>query len=150
MNNILYYTFGLLSASSDLELLGEQLNQITKNADRDRQTAQHILDALLHKLPSYSSSDQEAWQRFAHEVYDDLVEFRLPRIIYNPFLVSMYATYESAVMEIAIIIQQRKTLEGSLNDFVRKRKRGSLAAPKDIFVNVSNSIYVRATNPGND
>ena len=48
------------------------------------------------------------------EFYDDCVEFRLPRILYYPFLVSLYGVYESAVTEIASLIQEKSGKNASL------------------------------------
>ncbi len=55
------------------------------------------------------------WQIERYEV-DHITDFLLPRIFRAPFLVSLYAVYESAVTEIASLIQKQKGIAISIND----------------------------------
>ncbi len=97
MGNSIYNVFGILDSSFDLELIGEHLGLVDEQGEQYRKTAEDILETLLEELPAHSRNDRQAWSQFAHGIHDGLVEHHLPRILYNPFLVSMYAVYESAV-----------------------------------------------------
>ena len=103
--------FHLIGISSDLAILKHHLEHVEEQNEQWRQLAEDIRDDLLGDLSSYSQDDRQAhWQR-AQAVYGDYVEFRLPRILYNPFLVSLYAVYESAVIDIAKLTQERKGMK---------------------------------------
>jgi len=62
---------------------------------------------LTYDDPEYHLEQQEL---------DYLIEVALPRIFRGPFLLSLYAVYESAVTEIAALIQKKKAIKMSIND----------------------------------
>ena len=112
--------FRLIGISSDLDILKANLEHLEEQDEQWRQLAEDIRDDLLGDLSSYSQDDRQAhWQR-AQGVYDDRVEFQLPRIFYYPFLVSLYTVYESAVTEIANLIQEKSGQKDSLADIKGK------------------------------
>ena len=115
MGNSTYNVFGILNASSDLSLLEDSFNLVKGIREQELTTAKDIRDTLLNEWPSMSPNDCQAWSQFAGDEFNDRVYHRLPRIVYNPFLVSMYTVYESAVAEIASIVQERRGLEDSLS-----------------------------------
>lgn len=108
--------FRLVNISSDLRILEAHLELIEEQEKEWLLTAQDIRDDLLGDLSSYSQDDRQACWQFAQGVYDDRIEFQLPRILYCPFLVSLYAVYESAVTEIATLIQEKSGRKDSLAD----------------------------------
>ena len=112
--------FRLIGISSDLDILKAHLEHIEEQDEQWRQLAEDIRDDLLGDLSSYSQDDRQARWQFAQGVYDDYVEFRLPRIFYYPFLVSLYAVYESAVTEIASLIQEKNEQKNTLFDIKGK------------------------------
>lgn len=61
------------------------------------------------------SPDDPDWQ-YLHQEFYHLEDFLLPRLFRVPFLVSLYAVYESAVIEIASNIQKQKGITISIND----------------------------------
>ena len=72
------------------------------------------------------SSDKPEWHMAIQE-YDERIENLLPRFFRGPFLVALYAVYESAVTEVAQLIQQNlsqgisiKDLKG---DFLERAKK---------------------------
>ena len=82
---------GSTLVSSDLDILKDHLKHIEEQVDQGHQSAEDILDTMLEKLPSFSlEDDRRAWSQFAHEIHDDYVEFQLPFILHNSFLVSLY------------------------------------------------------------
>ncbi len=116
MDKSFHTNFWLIEVSSDLNILKEHLKHIEEQVERWRQSAEGVLDTLSEKSPSLSPNDQQPWSRFAHEIHDNYIEFRLPRILYNPFLVSLYTVYETTVTEIARLIQEKRGQKISLDD----------------------------------
>ncbi len=112
--------FRLVSISSDLEILKAHFEHTEEQEKQWRLLAEDIRNDLLEDISSLSQDDREARWQFAHGVYDDYVEFRLPRILYYPFLVSLYGVYESAVIDIAGLIQERHGQRDSLADIKGK------------------------------
>ena len=106
--------FRLIGISSDLDILKAHLEHTEEQEEQWLQLAEDIRDDLLGDLSSYSQDDRQAHWQFAQGVYDNYVEFRLPRILYYPFLVSLYTVYESAVKEIADLIQEKNGKNESL------------------------------------
>ena len=106
--------FRLIGISSDLDILRTHLEFVEEQTDQMRLFAEDIRDSLLEDISSLGESDRQAQWQFAEGVYDSYVEFRLPRILYYPFIVSLYTVYESAVKEIAILIQERNGENESL------------------------------------
>ena len=106
--------FRLIGISSDLDILKAHLEHIEEQEEQWLQLAKDIRDDLVGNLSSYSQDDRQGRWQFAQGVYDDYVEFRLPRILYYPFLVSLYTVYESAVTEIANLIQEKNGKNESL------------------------------------
>ena len=105
--------FRLVGISSDLEILKAHFEHIEDQEKQWRLLAEDIRNDLLENISSLNQDDREAHWQFAQGVYDDYIEFRIPRIFYNPFLVSLYAVYESAVIEIAKLTQERKGVKVS-------------------------------------
>ena len=106
--------FRLVGISSDLEILKAHFEHTEEQEKQLRLLAEDIRNDLLKDISSVSQDDREARWQFAHHVYDDYVEFRLPRILYYPFLVSLYGVYESAVTEIASLVQEKSGTNESL------------------------------------
>ena len=115
MGKSIHANFWLIEVSSDLDILKDHLKHIEEQVDQGHQLAGDTLDSMLESLPSLSENDRQPWSQFAHEIHDQYVELQLPRILYNPFLVSLYAVYESAVTRIASFIQKKKGQKTSLN-----------------------------------
>jgi hypothetical protein len=58
--------------------------------------------------------DDSDWQ-IVHE-FEYMAEFWLPRVFRGPFLISLYAVYESAVIEVAKLFQRQKEIKTSIKD----------------------------------
>ena len=106
--------FRLIVISLDLDILKAHLEHIEEQEEQWLQWAEDIREDLLGDLSSYSQDDRQAYWQFAEGVYDDYVKFRLPRILYYPFLVSLYSVYESTVKEIKNLIQEKNGKNESL------------------------------------
>lgn len=70
--------------------------------------------------------DDPEWHAALQE-YDHRIDFLLPRFFRGPFLVALYAVYESAVTEIARLIQgkmdQKITINDIKGDFLERAKK---------------------------
>ena len=106
--------FRLIGISSDMEILKAHMEFVEEQTEQMRLLAEDIRDDLLKEVSSLNEDDRRARWQFAEEVHDDYVEFRLPRILYYPFVVSLHSVYESAVTEIAYLIQEKNGKNESL------------------------------------
>ena len=115
--------FRLLEVSMELNTLQEHLTLIEEQIKKSQEDAKRKLEADLEKLPP---DDRGEHQPFSEE-YDYRVRFVLPRSFRNPFLVILFAVYESVVTEIAGLIQEKigqqislKEINGDLLERVKK------------------------------
>ena len=106
------FDFRLLDVSLELSTLEKNLELIEGQIESSRQAAKHTLEAKRGELPP---DDEAEWDLLRQE-YDYEVDFVLPRVLHNPFLVSLFAVYESAVKEIAKLIQKKQGARISLED----------------------------------
>ena len=112
----LFASLAMAGVSLDMAFLGEQLIDDKERARRYREESQNVLDSTLNGQHS----------QISHDDYQYLVEIRIPRLIYNPFLIFLYITYESGVRGIAHHIQDIQGLGESLDcnhDFLPCAKR---------------------------
>lgn len=104
--------FRLLEVSMELNTLEQHLELIEEEIEREQGEARSVMEANILKL---ESNDEAEWsileQRYYHQV-----DFVLPRVLRNPFLVSLFAVYESAVTEIAKLVQRKKCAKISIDD----------------------------------
>ena len=103
--------FRLLEVSMELSTLEEHLKLIEDQIELGRKKAQSVMETEIQKL---ESGDQAEWDIPMQEYYY-YVNIVLPRVLRNPFLVSLFAVYESAVTEIANLIQSRMGIEASMD-----------------------------------
>ena len=106
----------MADVSLDMAWLWDQLIDDKERARRYREEPQNVLDSTLNGQHS----------QISHDDYRYLVEVRIPRLIYNPFLTFLYIAYESSVREIAHHIQDIQGLGESLDcnrDFLPCAKR---------------------------
>jgi hypothetical protein len=116
--------FRLLDVSFEIGVLRDHLDLV------DQQMIQMEKDEH-EKLKAYIKSekltpDDPEWH-FAHQEYDHRFDFLLPRIFRGPFIVALYAVYETSVIEIARLIQKTKGHTIALNDlrgtFLKRSKK---------------------------
>ena len=112
--------FQLIGISSDLDILRAHLEHIEEQEEQWRQLAEDIRDDLLGNMSSFDQDDRQAKSQFAEGVYDNYVVCRLPRVLYYPFLVSLYGVYESVVTEIVSFIQEGNEQKNSFADMKGK------------------------------
>lgn len=105
--------FRLLDVSLELSALKDYLETLEKQIEHIKKSEQEVLDATIRKLNI--TPDDPDWD-FEHQTYDHRMEFLLPRFFRGPFLVSLYAVYESAVTEIARLIQKAQGQAISIDD----------------------------------
>ena len=104
--------FRLLEVSTELSTLEEHLELIEDQIERGQGQASSRRKA---KMLDLEPDDEAEWSLLQQEYYYQ-VNFVHPRVLRNPFLVSLFAVYESAVTEIAKLIQQKKGLAISIDD----------------------------------
>jgi len=117
--------FRLLEIESELFALDDHLNLIEEHIRNKEAFEKLKLQQKLKKL-NLTPSDPE-WHEEQQNL-DYIVDFLLPRLFRGPFLISLYAVYESAVIEIAKHIQKQKEIAFSFNDqkgenFLNKAKK---------------------------
>ena len=97
------YDFRLLEVEGELYALEDHLNLIEDQMEKFQRKERLKLDTYIRteKL----SSDEPEWHMAIRE-YNERIEFLLPRFFRGPFLVALYAVYESAVTEVAQLMQQ--------------------------------------------
>ena len=120
MDKSSFIDFRLSEVSLELDILEDHLKHIKEQMVRGTESAKRELEATIKKFQDESD--------IACQHYEVYVDFRLPHILYNPFLVALYTVYESAVTEIACLVQKKKGQEISLNcerggDFLSRAKR---------------------------
>lgn len=104
--------FTLLLVSIELDTLREHLELIEQQAKWAQNDAESRFQADMEKLPSF---DEAEWGMLRQE-YNYRVDFVIPRVLRNPFLVSLFAVYETTVLEIAGLIQKKQNVRIPLND----------------------------------
>ena len=102
----------LLEVSIELSTLERYLEFIEEQEKRGREAAECELQTKWREL---SCDDEAEWSLLCQE-RDFQVEFVLPRILRGPFLVTLFAVYETAVTEIGKLIQEKKGVQISLDD----------------------------------
>lgn len=105
--------FRLLDVSLELSALKDYLETLEKQIEHIKKSEQEVLDATIKKMNI--TPDDPNWH-FEYQTYDHRMEFLLPRFFRGPFFVSLYAVYESAVTEIARLIQKAQGQAISIDD----------------------------------
>lgn len=105
--------FRLLEVSGELYALEDHLQLIEGEMERIQKDERLRVDAYIKK--ENLCQDDPEWH-FALQEYDHRIDFLLPRFFRGPFLVALYAVYESAVTEIARLIQEKKSQKITIND----------------------------------
>jgi len=98
-------TFELFALADHLDLLENQI----ENFRREERTALEKFirkENLFPEDPEWHEATQDFNRRF---------DFLLPRAFRGPFLVSVYAVYESSVIEISRMIQTAKAVDVSIS-----------------------------------
>jgi hypothetical protein len=126
----------LLEATCEVYAVQDYYEFLEKQLKRVQRTHKLSLDTQL-KTQRLTQDDPE-WHEAIQE-YSHWVEFVLPRFFRSPFLVSLYALYESIVFEVATTIQ---TLNPTLKRFQSfKKKKGRLG-----FLEISRQYYSEVLN----
>lgn len=107
------HDFQTVEIELELSALNYHLDLLEKQINKLVQREQLSLRTKIAELKI--TPDDPEWQ-YEHQEFDYIVEFLLPRIFRAPFIVSLYAVYESAVTEIAALIQKQKGIAIFIND----------------------------------
>jgi len=118
------YDFRLLEVEGELYALEDHLNLIEGQMEKFQMKERLKLDTYIRN--EKLSSDEPEWY-IAKQEYDERIEILLPRFFRGPFLVALYAVYETAVTEIAQLIQKNLSQGISIKDlkgnFLDRAKR---------------------------
>lgn len=105
--------FRLLDIDLELSDLAHYLDLIEEQISKIKNNTHNSLQEKIKKLGL--TPDDPDWQ-IERGIYLNYVDILLPRLFHPPFLVSLYAVYESAVTEIATLVQKKKGITISIND----------------------------------
>ncbi len=116
----------LLPIHTELDTLTIHSELIEEQVVQARTRAQEALDANIVEMKQFPEHyDESSWD-LARLEYRSLVEVTYPRILRNPFLVSLFSLYESAVQQIAERIQEEEGVEKPMSKdggFLRNARR---------------------------
>ena len=107
------FDFRLLDISIEIYALKSHFDTIEKQIDYIETHDREIVEKTIEE--EELNSDTPEWHELVQE-YEHKVHVELPRFFRNPFLVSLYSTYETAIIEIAGKIQKKKELKLSIKD----------------------------------
>lgn len=118
------FDFRLWEVSGDLYALKDHLQLIESQMVQIQKTEHLRVDTYIRK-EGLCPEDPE-WHEATQEC-DHYIEFLLPRYFRGPFIVALYAVYESAVTEIARLIQDKQHQQISIDDlrgdFLKRAKK---------------------------
>ena len=116
----------LLPVHTELDTLTIHLELIEEQVVQARTKSKEALDAKIVEMKQFTEHyDQSSWD-LSHDEYHYLVEVTYPRILRNPFLVSLFSLYESAVRQIAERIREEEGLDQRMRkdgNFLRNARR---------------------------
>ena len=104
--------FRLLDASIELDALEKHLQLIESQMERIQKTARREFDIYIRE--KHLRPDDPEWH-IARQEYTNRTD-QLPRFFRGPFLVVLYAVYESIVTEIGRLIQVKQSQKIVIND----------------------------------
>jgi len=112
-NQAIELDFRLIDTSGEIYALEEYLQTLEEHLENLKSTEGSLIESRI-KVEGLSSDDPE-WHEILSQ-YTDRMDFILPRFFRGPFLVALYAVYESGVIEIARLMQKKLAQQISIND----------------------------------
>ncbi|MBA4390518.1 MAG: hypothetical protein C0399_06240 [Syntrophus sp. (in: bacteria)] len=116
--------FRLVDIIMELQALEDHIHLIEMQISELGKSKQSDLEEYLKR--EQLTPDDFEWDEAKHE-YDNMMEFLLPRFFWGSFIVSLYAVYETAVTEIARLIQTNKaeiiSMDDLRGDFLERAKK---------------------------
>lgn len=106
--------FRLLEIDCELDALKDYLQIIEAHMESSAKAERTRFEARIRE--EHLSPDDPEWHEAVGEC-EYQIEVFLPRFFRGPFLVTLYAVYESAITEIARLIKGKQSQEISLDDF---------------------------------
>lgn len=114
----------LLDVELELSALNYYVDFLEKQIKQKQDDYQSEIKDIKKRGPTPDDLD---WQHI--KAYEDMSDLWIPRIFRYPFIVTLYAVYETAVSEIAENIKKQKMIDISINDlrvrggFLNKAKK---------------------------
>ena len=109
--------FDLIHLEADLSVLKQHLDFVEEQVRFQSEKSEFELDARL-AVENYDLSNprDSAYQRYHIEAHQLWVREELPRLVVNPFIVALWALFESVITDLASLIQKKQGKALSLND----------------------------------
>lgn len=107
------FDFRLLDVSMELHALEDHYELIEKQLAHLAIVEQAALSEYRQK--EHLSPEDPEWDISSQE-FNHKVEFLLPRFFWGSFIISLYAVYETGVIEIANLLQKSQNQEIGIND----------------------------------
>ena len=106
--------FRLLDVSLEIDALDDHFQLISTQIAHLGEVERSSLEK--YRQEENLAPDDPEWDMSRQE-FDHKVDFLLPRFFWGPFLVTLYAVYETAVTEISRLIQRSQEKNITMNDF---------------------------------
>lgn len=109
--------FDLIDIKYEISILEQQLNTISKEYERHKKQSKKTTDKQIKKNdfnPNDQRDEAEYW--ILVDEHKHLVNDVLPRILINPFVVSLWSLYETAISDLSDLIKGKENVELSLYD----------------------------------
>ena len=121
LGDIRLVDFRLGEVSGELDTLKKHLELIEEEIKRGEEVAKaelyaNVRELCLDEKDEERYYDEKAEEHYHYEEYYYQIEFVLPRVLRGPFLVALFAVYETAVTEVASHIQKKRGGQILLND----------------------------------
>jgi len=123
----------LLEATMEVFAIEDYYELIEKQIEHVQKTQKLKLDAYI--VSEKLTPDDPEWQEAIQEYYH-LVDFLLPRFFRGPFLVSLYALYESVVTEIANLAQASHPNSKRFSNYKRGGKLNFLDRSREYYAEI--------------
>lgn len=123
----------------DVELELSDLNYYVDFLEKQIRERQADYRSELQKIIKEErlTPDDSDWQIV--DVYEHMADFWIPWVFRAPFIISLYAVYESSVTKIANLIQKQRGIKIPINE---ERKTFNLDRAKECFDDILNfSLY---------
>ena len=109
--------FDLIDIKYEISILKKQLNTICEEYQNQKEQSKRATDKEIKKSvfnPKSQSDEAEYW--YLVDEHRHLINDVLPRILINPFVVSLWSLYETAIIDLADSIKKKEGTELYLHD----------------------------------
>ncbi len=123
LSKLLKTDFRLIAVSAEMQSLQEHYHILKGLIANTTDFKQRFLERYIQG--EGLTPDDPEWH-LAHDEYMYDVEIILPKLVWGPFLIALFAAYESSITEISKLIQEKKSLKIAIDqikgDFLERAK----------------------------